>query len=125
MVINLRPLSGTIFTGLLANEFPTLPWYINVEQAGTYTVEVYFHDKPAATPVFMPYCAVEADGKTHVQQVYGRASHCRIIVELNKGKQRFGAWFSQDAKGASKDKSAFYVYVEKHHIDSSHTYNYN
>lgn len=100
------------------DKYQALPWYIDVEVAGTYQIKPYFHDIPAATPVLKKACVVEANGKRHTTNVYGRSSHCVINVYLEKGQQKISAWFTNDTEKYSQEKAAFYLYLN--HKDLTH-----
>lgn len=95
------------------SKYQPLPWYIDVEQSDEYKVEVFFHDRPAATPVGSTHCVVEISGNRHLAPVHGRASHCVLTVPLLAGKQKISAWFTDDPESQSKDKAAFYLYLER------------
>ncbi|MDU0355127.1 arylsulfatase [Paraglaciecola aquimarina] len=94
-------------------DFQALPWYVDVEVSGEYQVRPYYHDIPAGTPVQKKYCVVDANGKRYIERVWLRSSHCKIDLPLSAGKQKLTAWFTDDETGQSKEKAAFYVYVEK------------
>jgi arylsulfatase A-like enzyme len=94
------------------DKYHPLPWYIDVERSGTYAVKAYFHDKPAATPVLKKYCVIDANGKAYRADIYGRASHCVIDIPFDLGKQKITAWFTDDGEQLSKQKAAFYLYME-------------
>lgn len=94
-------------------DFQPLPWYIDVNTKAKYQVKAYFHDIPAATPVLKKFCVIDVDGKQFVQKVWGRASHCVIDLTLSAGKQKVSAWFTDSADKKSKDKAAFYLYLER------------
>ena len=94
------------------DNYSALPWYINVEKSGQYQVKVFYHDKPAATPVQKKYCVVDANGQVTIENVWGRASHCVVDVTLNQGKQKLTAWFTDDKDKLTSEQAAFYIYIE-------------
>lgn len=94
-------------------DFQSLPWYIEIETTGSYQVRPYYHDIPAGTPIQKKYCVVDADGKLYIERVWLRSSHCNIDLTLTAGKQKLTAWFTDDKTGKTKEKAAFYVYIEK------------
>ena len=104
----------TDYTHWLTEEadFPPLPWYIDVEKAGTYKVTICYHDLPAGTPIMKKSAVFEVNGKRHVAPVYGRAHYATIEVQLEAGKQKIRSWFSDDVATLAEEKSAFFVYLD-------------
>ncbi|EWH08277.1 sulfatase [Catenovulum agarivorans DS-2] len=94
------------------DQYQALPWYIKAKQAGTYRIKPYYHDIPAGTPIQKKYCVIDANGKIYVERVWGRASHCVVDVQLQAGEQKISAWYTDNKKQLTKDKAAFYLYIE-------------
>lgn len=97
-------------------KYQSLPWFIDVEQAGTYQISPYYHDIPAATPVMKKLCVIEANGKRHVAKIHGRSSHCIADVQLDKGQQKITAWFTDDIDNLTSEKAAFYLYLNNKNL---------
>lgn len=95
------------------DKYQPLPWYINVEQPGSYEIKAYYHDVPAANPVLKKFCFIDANGTVYKARVYGRASHCVVNMPLIKGQQKITAWFSDNEQSMSKEKAAFYLYLDR------------
>ncbi|GGD11519.1 arylsulfatase [Aquisalinus flavus] len=93
-------------------EFPPLPWYLTVETPGSYEIEVFVHDAPAAMPAGKDHAILEVDGQRHVVPVHGHASSARFTVDLNAGDARMLTWFA-DTPDGDNPLPAMYVYVTK------------
>ncbi|WP_284218091.1 arylsulfatase [Agaribacter marinus] len=93
--------------------YSALPWYIDVATSGKYKISIYFHDIPAGTPILKDLCVVDVNGTVAEAKVHGRAALCEVTLDLYKGEQKLTAWFTDDAESLSKEKAAFYVYIEK------------
>lgn len=103
-------------TGWMGREnlFGSLPWYIEVATAGDYTIDLYLHDKPAATPVMMNYAILEINGVRHVRSVSPWTPHAAFSVPLAAGHTQFKGWFTNDPEAESGSIPAFFAYVELH-----------
>jgi arylsulfatase A-like enzyme len=93
------------------DKYTALPWYIDVESNARYQVSAYYHDIPAGTPIGKKYCVISINDKKIVQKVHGRASYCIVDTKLVPGKQKISAWFTDDKNKLTKEKAAFYVYI--------------
>lgn len=105
-----RPPSSGDPDGWIGQEdsFAPLPWYIDVAEAGTYRIEVFFHDKPAGTAAPFQIATLKIGEQTLSTSVSPGAAAGVFQVSLEPGPQSLSAWFGDEA--VSKIP-AFYVYV--------------
>ena len=101
-------------SGWLGREtaFGSLPWYIDVKTTGDYTIDLYMHDRPAATPVKRNYAILELNGKQIVQEISEWSPRAAFAVSLTAGSTEFKGWFTDDPEETRNAVPAFFAYVD-------------
>lgn len=97
------------------SKYQAYPWALNVEEAGTYKLSLYVHDKPANTVIPNAFAHVKLGDKVLTEAVNAGSISAEFTTELRAGDLNLEAWFDDNANGSSpvSQLPAFYLYAEK------------
>lgn len=94
------------------DKFAPLPWYLTVNEPGSYQIDLLLHDKPGSTPINAKYAILEVGDRHEVIPIKDGAILASTTLDLPAGFAKLRGWFADDAAAAT-GRPAFYVYVSK------------
>ncbi|MGJ8561377.1 MAG: arylsulfatase [Litorimonas sp.] len=103
--------------GWVGNEdkFQVSPWALKVEEAGTYKLSLYVHDKPAGKVVPNTYAHLKLGDQTLTSNVQSGSISADFVTDLDAGNVDVEAWFDDQADGSATGGRlpAFFMYAER------------
>jgi hypothetical protein len=91
-------------------DYAPLPWYIDVQQPGSYSIELRLRDTQDTSTLDLTTAVLEVGGVTHSLELRTPLQNASFEIDLVGGQQTIRAWMTDHEK-PEQTVPAFYLYV--------------